>query len=221
MDPDLEDQVRFNLPRSVAHDWSTPALPGALSRFSSSLKVTLDIQMGRPWHSVTSHTHPELQVPQHWKNGGIQSRQRVLAHYESEGLLRHDFTVTIRAEGLDGSRCFAQRDNELQYTTMHLTLIPNFTLPVVSSQEYIFLLDRSLSMSGPRITTAKSTLISLLQALPVEGTLFNIFSFGTENEAMYEESIPYTHQSLNASVSQGSHQISCSTSLGFNRRNSR
>jgi Mg-chelatase subunit ChlD len=80
------------------------------------------------------------------------------AHYVSQDFLKQDFVLSITAEGLDAPRCFAQRAAN-GATAIQLSIVPNFNLPSISRQEYIFLVDRSGSMGGSRIKTAKRTLI--------------------------------------------------------------
>jgi uncharacterized protein with von Willebrand factor type A (vWA) domain len=53
--------------------------------------------------------------------------------------------------------------------------------------EYIFLLDRSGSMSGNRMEKAKSALILFLKSLP-EDTYFNIVSFGNNSKNIFDKS---------------------------------
>lgn len=60
--------------------------------------------------------------------------------------------------------------------------------------EFIFLLDRSGSMSGSRIKLVKEALIYFLHSLPAD-SYFNIISFGSTFEKMFAQSIKYTEES--------------------------
>ena len=61
--------------------------------------------------------------------------------------------------------------------------------------EVIFICDRSGSMSGVGITSLKETLQLFLRQLP-EGSKFNIISFGSRCESMFEDSIEYNDITL-------------------------
>lgn len=204
MDPDVVRQIRFTLPKAVMPDHDPLTLANTTDSGSplKKLKIVLDISMGRTILRVFSTSHPETRMFQCYKNTGAPDPCHVRASYETTDPLTKDFVVTIRAEGLDNSRCFAQRHRAYGRTTMHLTLIPEFDIPIMRSQEYILLLDRSGSMSGSRIETAKRTVTSLLHALPSEGTIFNIFSFGSSYESLYGTSVQYNQQSLDTVVSR-------------------
>ncbi len=52
--------------------------------------------------------------------------------------------------------------------------------------EYIFIVDRSGSMSGDRIKHAKETLLLFLKSLPV-GCYFNILGFGSNYEVLFKK----------------------------------
>ena len=62
--------------------------------------------------------------------------------------------------------------------------------------EFIFLVDRSGSMSGGFINSARETLILFLKSLP-EGCNFNIIGFGSSYEKLFPAvSVPYSQETL-------------------------
>ncbi|KAG5837367.1 hypothetical protein ANANG_G00238520 [Anguilla anguilla] len=67
-----------------------------------------------------------------------------------------------------------------------------------SSKEFIFLVDRSGSMSvRGRIDTARDTLLLLLKSLPI-GCRFNIYGFGSTHESFFHESVEYSQKMVNS-----------------------
>ncbi|XP_029301681.1 von Willebrand factor A domain-containing protein 5A-like isoform X1 [Cottoperca gobio] len=80
-----------------------------------------------------------------------------------------------------------------------LSLYPEFPQAVMSSLascgEFVFLLDRSGSMSGARIKSARDTLLLLLKSLPM-GCYFNIYSFGSSHEHIFPKSVEYSQETM-------------------------
>uniref|UniRef100_A0A8C6U3X8 von Willebrand factor A domain containing 5A n=1 Tax=Neogobius melanostomus TaxID=47308 RepID=A0A8C6U3X8_9GOBI len=80
-----------------------------------------------------------------------------------------------------------------------LSLYPEFPKDIMSSVsssgEFVFLLDRSGSMSGGRIASARDTLLLLLKSLPM-GCFFNIYSFGSTFEQIFPESVEYKQETM-------------------------
>ena len=65
--------------------------------------------------------------------------------------------------------------------------------------EYIFLLDRSGSMGGARITKAKEALVLFIKSLP-QDSYFNIVSFGSGSKKLFEQSRKYTNKGIEYAV---------------------
>ncbi|XP_059187468.1 von Willebrand factor A domain-containing protein 5A-like isoform X2 [Centropristis striata] len=80
-----------------------------------------------------------------------------------------------------------------------LSLYPEFAQAVMSSVascgEFVFLLDRSGSMQGERMKSARDTLLLLLKSLPM-GCYFNIISFGDSYEHIFPKSVEYSQQTM-------------------------
>lgn len=68
-------------------------------------------------------------------------------------------------------------------------------------QDYIFLIDRSGSMSGSPIQLAVEALKLFLHSLPI-GSKFNVVSFGSNFEKLYEESVEYNEENLKNAVAK-------------------
>lgn len=157
--------------------------------------ISADVYTTGAVKSITSPTHPDLTTE---SDDGQQSAPRY-AKYTSSDFLSRDFVLSVVAEGLDAPRCVAQRTEE-GHVAMQLALVPKFKLPPIPAQEYIFLVDRSGSMGGTRIETAKRGLMMLLRSLPAQGTTFNIFSFGNHCSGLWPQSMEYNEHTLGLAV---------------------
>ncbi|CAI2378480.1 unnamed protein product [Moneuplotes crassus] len=65
--------------------------------------------------------------------------------------------------------------------------------------EFIFLLDRSYSMTGRPMETAKSALILFLHSLP-PNSRFNIISFGSTFEKLFSDTVSYNQARLSSAI---------------------
>lgn len=194
LDEGLRDHVRLQLPMYIAERYGTP--PAAMQNTSAAdsrtrVHITVDIQTSDVIHNINSPTHT-IALRRYKGRFHGKSQRRMSAVWKSSEFLASDFVITIYAEGLDKPRCFAEvldarRDGDGEGSTiaMQLTLVPKFQAPKIPSQEYIFIIDRSGSMSGPSIETAKRTLVMLLRLLPSMQTTFNIFSFGSKVTSLW------------------------------------
>lgn len=160
--------------------------------------------MKGPIESITSPSHPHLittfasspleQLP------AYEFEPKCTTSYRSPDFLSTDFILFITCPTLSQPLCVAER-HPSGSVAFRLSVVPQLKLPPIARQEYIFMLDRSASMYGTRIETAKKTLVLLLHALPSSGTMFNIFSFGSWHSSLWSESREYTQDSLDEAVS--------------------
>ena len=209
MDGNFSDQVRLQIPMYIGERYGSlpKGMQGARQVPPRRVSISADIRMQGAVKSVTSPTHPVLTV-----SDNDSTHARRTARYISPDFLLQDFVLSIVAEGLDAPRCFAQRARN-GTTAMQLNIVPKFNLPSIPKQEYIFVVDRSSSMWGDRIETAKKALAMLLRALPNQDTHFNIFSFGTKCDSLWPQSILYDERNLRLAVSV--HLIQLSRSLTY------
>ena len=71
-----------------------------------------------------------------------------------------------------------------------LNFSPNF-----ANTEFIFVVDRSLSMNGMYIQSARETLMLFLKSIP-EGSYFNIVGFGSSYTTLFKNTVPYDEKHL-------------------------
>jgi von Willebrand factor type A domain len=207
---DNTDEVRFQLPMGVGQRYGTPPpeLESAHGHSSHTrIRLTAQIQTSGKIQHITSPSHQaDISEVAYLTHHGRPSRRRSTIKFKSRTFLDRDFVLIIEAEGLDTPRCFAELDDPngrgSATIAMQLTLIPKFDLPPIKAQEYLFVIDRSGSMNGERISTAKRTLATLIRMLPSQGTMFNIFSFGSLVDGLWPRSWRYNQSSLDTAVSE-------------------
>lgn len=202
----LSNKIQLLLPLALAHRYGV--LPEELEDAKghdgrSKLKITIEVQMSGQILSVTSPSHEQgLVLERYTTHHGRPSRRRVTAKFRSKTFLDRDFEFVIQANELERSRCFAERDPRLPGTVaLQLMLIPHFDLPPIPEQEYLFLIDRSGSMSSGRIEMAKQCVSLLLRCLPNQNTVFNVFDFESSHAQLWSGSRAYDDQNVQQAVS--------------------
>ncbi len=90
----------------------------------------------------------------------------------------------------------------------YITYIPDSTALIREEQlldeyqgEYIFILDRSGSMGGGRISQAKQSLKLFLKSLPSKSK-FNVVSFGSNHKLMFPSSVNYDDDTLTKAINE-------------------
>ena len=201
MDDEQVDQVRLQLPVCIGQRFGVvPAgMTGASSIPPERVRISSEVYMRGTIQSITSPSHAiDALIEGSTPSADSHSNDRAV-RYASPDFLDEDFVLIVKADGLDAARCFAERGLDGS-VALQLTVTPHAKLPPIASQEYIFLVDRSGSMDGDRIDTAKRALVMLLRALPRNGTSFNIFSFGSTCDSLWPESMAYNEETLATAV---------------------
>ncbi|KAJ7279005.1 vault protein inter-alpha-trypsin domain-containing protein [Mycena rebaudengoi] len=206
------DSIRFHLPVHVGTRYgqapnattsSTNAVFVSASSKTPFLSIAATVEatapiakIGCPSHSVSTELGPDPSLP-NFKELPFSNYARV--SLSSDSALDKDFVLTIKSAGLDAPRCIAELHPSPTHDTvaMTLTLVPRFKLPDLARQEFIFLVDRSGSMEGKRISAARKALVIMLRSLPHKDSHFQIMSFGSGCTALWSAgSKPYNQATL-------------------------
>ncbi len=120
----------------------------------------------------------------------------------NEGILHNDLVLLIRYKEPNTPRALVEKGrpgNEfMSDNVVMLEFFPKFKSTEISS-EFMFVIDRSGSMRGESIESAKSTLVLFLKSIP-SGCYFNIIGFGHTFEHLFETSVPYDQANLDTAV---------------------
>ncbi|KAF0559042.1 von willebrand domain-containing protein [Gigaspora margarita] len=108
--------------------------------------------------------------------------------------LEKDFILVVKSLGLDQPRAFVEYNPKTETNCVMLTLVPKFAINTIMS-ELIFVIDRSGSMQGGPMKKASEALQLLLRSLP-EDCFFNVISFGSHFDSLFEKSQPYSENSF-------------------------
>ena len=203
---DAEGSVRFTLPSSLKPRYSPAGssdplaavgggAQGQVEQASASCvqHFQLTVLNAREIVEVTSPTHTVTTT----QNNGEDRLGVVLAGSEP---LVGDLVILIKHKQPHAPTALveggsSQREGIMKAPAVMINFFPEFD-NVDAVCEFIFLVDRSGSMSGGFINSARETLILFLKSLP-EGCNFNVIGFGSHYEKLFSAvSVPYTQETL-------------------------
>eukprot|EP00731_Ephydatia_muelleri_P029216 Em0020g860a len=201
---DAEGGVRFSLPavlkprytpvgstdplakiEAASHHGSAPAV------FSFHLEVA-----SRGVSDVTSPTH---QLSKETRGGVIK------ASINEGQPLDKDLVVVVQYKSpyepkaiVENGEKGADKESMMSGPVVMLNFFPQFKSSKAAC-EFIFLVDRSGSMDGEFIRSARETLILFLKSIP-PGCSFNIIGFGSNYESLFPSSVPYNQENLDRAI---------------------
>ncbi|XP_061169693.1 von Willebrand factor A domain-containing protein 5A-like isoform X2 [Saccostrea echinata] len=117
-----------------------------------------------------------------------------------------DFSLLLHYKGFENPRAIIEKGNKdaqnafLSSDILMVNFSPEFKeLEKEKLCEFVFVIDRSGSMTGDRIKKAKEALLLLLKSLPVD-CLFNVVSFGSDFSFLFPKSEQYNEENLEEAI---------------------
>ncbi|XP_028274826.1 von Willebrand factor A domain-containing protein 5A-like isoform X2 [Parambassis ranga] len=212
-----DDGLRFSLPAvlnpryqpqgSEVSSVQVTSVPASLVPYSLSLSAR--VSSARPVSKVESSC--SLDPLQYLNTDQTQATIKLSAGHKFDRDVElliyykdaHQPTAVVEA-----GQASAKQGSLMGDPVVMVSLYPEFPQSVMSTVasrgEFVFLLDRSGSMTSlltnskqekTRISSARDTLLLLLKSLPM-GCYFNIYSFGSRFERIFPKSVEYSQQTM-------------------------
>lgn len=204
------DAIRFTIPTKIAPRYGPSELLRAdatqVSQPEQGFSVTIDAEMpfGSNITSVQSPTHPIAVQIGRLSDATAQDEPSLTRASASLSLgtaeLADDFVVQITATKLGEPSAILETHPEIPHQpALMTTLVPKFSIPT-DKPEIVFVCDRSGSMGGAdKIGRLKAALTVFLKSLPL-GVKFNLVSFGSHFEFLWDRSQTYDQDTLNKAI---------------------
>ena len=203
---DAEGGVRFSLPSTLKPRY-TPAgstdplapVPAGEEEQVKSGTVSavswfhLTVEGADGVAEVTSPTHSITVTP----NDANQLDVRLSKELDS------DLVILVKTKEPHAPKAIVEGGEEkkgsfMSSTTVMLNFFPSFP-EIEAACEFIFLVDRSGSMRGSYIKSARETLVLFLKSLP-QGNYFNIMGFGSSYTSLFPNPVPYDKKHLEKAI---------------------
>lgn len=189
----VSGNIRWSLPTCVGPrycaepDRQEMADPSMGSRAVADYKLIVNGYVRSHWPLVLITSGDPVVVANGKDYTGCMDANFVLTNVR----LDHPVVVDIESLGVGEPACWAQYDPQRDQTALLLSMTPVPASTSEQAHEIIFMLDRSGSMMGQRIATARKALVEAIGLLPPQ-TLINVVSFGSRWELLYPQSCVVT-----------------------------
>ena len=207
---DAEGGVRFSLPSTLKPRYtpagSTDPLAGVPSGEgqqveSASIPAVSWFQMAvegaEGIAEVTSPTHSITVTPKEGNRLDVSLSEEKALSGDLVMLLKHKEPHVPKGV-VEGGVKGEGGGEFMSSPAVMVNFYPQFT-DVEAACEFVFLVDRSGSMSGAYIRSARETLVLFLKSLP-EGSYFNILGFGSSYKKLFPDSVPYDEKHLDKAI---------------------
>ena len=218
---DTEGSVRFSLPSCLKPRYtpasSTDPLATVASREGQQVErgsssavswFLMTVEGAGDIAEVTSPTHPISVTPKEGNRLDVGLSEEKSLSSDLVILLKHKHPHIPKGI-VEGGVKEEGAGEFMSSPAVMINFYPQFT-DEEAACEFVFLVDRSGSMSGSYIRSARDTLVFFLKSLP-EGSYFNILGFGSSYRKLFPHSVPYDEQHLDKAIS---HAQSMGADLG-------
>ncbi|CAD8214183.1 unnamed protein product [Paramecium octaurelia] len=150
-------------------------------------KIILQLQ------DIPENYEPTKQFTLLFSSDEINLPRAILSHTDNDALQYQKYCATLT---------FIPKFNEVSLDDAYTQYLDGLSMAdnqVINRGNYLFIIDRSGSMSGSRIKKAKQALILFLKSLP-QDSVFNIISFGTNFSSLYKVSKQYSQTLLEEAI---------------------
>ncbi|CAG0890317.1 unnamed protein product [Darwinula stevensoni] len=195
--------LRFFLPTTIAPRYIPPSDTSEAAKIIGDIdystfspcpmEIHVHIETERKTLSIDSPTH-EINIL--LKNEALRNRKYLKTEVKLQGVstdMDRDFVLLLETESPHQPRLILEKGHNSTVAAM-VTLVPSFKLPGLKC-DFIFVIDRSGSMTGEKMEKAKDALQLFLKSLPMD-SYFNIVSFGNTFSSLWEGSQKYDEGSL-------------------------
>ncbi|ORY67481.1 von Willebrand factor type A domain-containing protein, partial [Pseudomassariella vexata] len=201
------DGIRLTIPTRIAPRYGDypVELASATPTSSGGIKITVDAQVPDGSHitSIQSPSHPiavtlgRTSVAPN-AEPSFQKASATLALSTAE--LEKDFVLQLVATNIGNPKAILELHPSIpNQRALMATLVPKFTFPA-EKPEIVFLCDRSGSMGHDnKIQNLQAALRLFVKSLSV-GTKFNICSFGTKFDFLWDRSRTYEQSTVNQAM---------------------
>ena len=203
---DAEGSVRFSLPSSLRPRYIPAQSSDPLARVGGGAQAQVEqaitscvqhfqltVLNAQEIAEVTSPTHTLTTT----QDGAKKMKITLVDSLNSDLVILIKYRDPHAPRGLVEAS-FQTKSSFMASIVAMIEFFPEFdtSTNTYATSEFIFLVDRSGSMRGDFINTARETLILFLKSLP-EGCNFNIIGFGSRYEKLFPTvSVPYTQETL-------------------------
>ena len=204
------DGSRFTIPTIIAPRYggttfdSVKKLFGVSADDAGGIRISVDVALesGTAIRGLQSPSHPiavtmgrtSVMQEDEFENNNA-SATLTLASTE----LDKDFIIVVLSKEQGTPRALLETHPIIaNQRALMTTLVPKFNIPNIVP-EIVFVVDRSGSMGG-KIETLVAALKIFLKSLPANGVKFNICSFGTHFDFLFQRSKTYDQSSLDEAL---------------------